>query len=595
MPLSGKWRTPDKIFFNLEKRNYKKKTISELRLQDDSTTNNGNVILDQIETYFTNLYTSDYTYSNEEWDSFTLNLKIPKLSDEDRDNLEGPLTYDECKKVLETFQTDKALGEDGFTAEFYKYFFELLGNDLIASFNEAQVKGELSISQRRGVITLTPKEDGSLLLDLSNWRPITLLNVDYKIAAKAIAKRLEQVLPDLIHPDQTGFVKGRYIGENIRLITDVMEATKTHNLTGILTSLDFRKAFDSLEWPFIMKTLDSFNFGGDIKSWVNTFYLNIESTVINNGFRTNWFKPSKGVRQGCPLSPYLFILSSEILSNKIRQDLNIKGIKIYENEIKLSQFADDTNLFNADLASLERALKITDDFGRIAGLSLNVKKTKAIWLGKWANNKNKALNLKWLHSPVKILGIHFSYDEKRNNELNFTQKVQRLQTKLDMWSARDLTIFGRAMILKTLGLSQLVYSASNLVVPQEIADIVRTKSFKFLWRNKKDKIKRSGLYQEPDSGGIRVTDTNIMFKALSLAWIPRMLASDKRNWCTIPNHFLKKMGGLNFLLRCNFDATFYNDLPTFYKRILDSFNELKTLYNYYQKQDILLFNNKEIL
>ena len=585
---------PTKYFFNLEKRNYNKKTISELRLQDDSTTNNRNVILDQIETYFKNLYTSDYTYSNEEWDSFTLNLKIPRLSDEDRDNLEGPLTYDECKKVIETFQADKAPGEDGFTAEFYKYFFELLGNDLIASFNEAQVKGELSISQRRGVITLTPKEDGSLL-DLSNWRPITLLNVDFKIAAKAKAKRLEQVLPDLIHPDQTGYVKGRYISENIRLIADVMEAKTTHNLTRVLTSLNFRKAFDSLEWPFIMKTLDCFNFGGDIKRWVNTFYSNIESTVINSGFTTNWFKPSKGVRQGCPLSPYLFILSSEILSTKIRQDPNIKGIKIYENEIKLSQFADDTTLFNANLTSLERALKIINDFGRIAGLSLNVKKTKAIWLGKWANNKDKPLNLKWLHSPVKILGIHFSYDEKRNNELNFMQKVQRLQTKLDMWSARDLTIFGRAMRIKTLGLSQLVYSASNLAVPQGISDTLRTKIFKFLWRNKKDKIKRSGLYQEPDRGGILVTDLDIMFKALKLAWIPRILTSDKGNWCSIPNHFLKKVGGLNFLLRCSYDVTFFNERPTFYQRILDSFNELKTLYNYYQKQDIVLFNNKEIL
>ena len=196
---------------------YNKKTISKLR-QDDSTTNNRNVILDKIGTYFKNLYTSDYTYSNEERDSFTLNLKILRLSDEDR----GPLTYDECKKVTETFQADKAPEEDGFTAEFYKYFFELLGNDLIASFNEAQVKGELSIAQWRGVITLTPKEDGSLL-DLSNWRPITLLNVDFKIAAKAIAKHCQQVLPDLIHPDQTGFVKGRYIGENIGLIADVME------------------------------------------------------------------------------------------------------------------------------------------------------------------------------------------------------------------------------------------------------------------------------------------------------------------------------------------------------------------------------------
>jgi len=147
--------------------------------------------------------------------------------------------------VLETFQNDKAPGEDGFMVEFYKFFFDI-------------------VSQRRGTITLTPKEDGSLL-DFSNWRPITLLNVDFKIAAKAIAKRFEPILTVLIHPDQTGFVKGRYIGENIRLINDITEITKSQNVPGILTSLDFRTAFDSLERPFIMKTLDFFNFGSDIK------------------------------------------------------------------------------------------------------------------------------------------------------------------------------------------------------------------------------------------------------------------------------------------------------------------------------------------
>ena len=184
-----------------------------------------------------------------------------------------------------------------------------------------------------------------------------------------------------------------------------------------------------------------------------------------------------------------------------------------------------------------------DDFGKLAGLFLNVKKTKAIWLGKWMNNKNKPLNISWFHCPVKILGIHFSYDEKGNNELNFNQKIQKLQTKLDIWSSRDLTIFGRAMILKTLGLSQLVYSASNLVVPQGIVDLVKTKSFRFLWRNKKDKIKTSCLYQDPDTGGIRMTDINIMFKALKLAWIPRLIKSDKSNWCTIPNHFSEEENG----------------------------------------------------
>ena len=126
-------------------------------------------------------------------------------------------------------------------------------------------------------------------------------------------------------------------------------------------------------------------------------------------------------------------------------------------EIKLSHFADDTTLFSADIEPLEMALEIVGDFGRMAGLSLNVKKTKALWLGKWKSNQNKPLDLKWFHSPVKILGIYFSYNIKENNELNFDKKIQKLQTKLDMWSSRDLTIFGRAMLIKTLGISQLIY------------------------------------------------------------------------------------------------------------------------------------------
>jgi len=165
----------------------------------------------------------------------------------------------------------------------------------LVCLNEAYEKQELTISQRRDIITLLPKEDGSLL-DLHNWRPITLLNIDSKVAAKATAKRIEAVLPNLIHPDQTGFVKDRYIGENIRLISDLLDLTNKHQIPGILIALDFRKAFDSLEWPFIMETLNSFNFGTGIKQWISTFYTNVESAEINNGYTTNWFQPSKGVR-----------------------------------------------------------------------------------------------------------------------------------------------------------------------------------------------------------------------------------------------------------------------------------------------------------
>lgn len=109
--------------------------------------------------------------------------------------------------------------------------------------------------------------------------------------------------------------------------------------------------------------------------------------MINNGFITNWFKPSRGVRQGCPLLPYLFILSTDILANKIRQDPSIEGIKVFGNEVKLSQFADDTNLFCVDLTAVENALKTVADFGELAGLKLNRKKSKAICLGRCEKNK----------------------------------------------------------------------------------------------------------------------------------------------------------------------------------------------------------------
>ena len=449
---------PTKYFFNLEKKNYNKKTITALHGEDGTTIKNERQILDSIEKYYSELCKTVNNLEQKDFDRFMEPLTISKLTIEDREEMEGPLTLEECRRALGTFEGDKTPREDGFTVEFYKTFFDLIGQDLVASFNAAYEVNELSTSQRRGIVTLIPKEDGSLL-ELQNWRPITLLNVDCKIATKAIAKRIEPYLPTLIHSDQTGFIKERYIGENIRLIEDVMEHTKLHNIPGILISLDFIKAFDSLEWGFIMNTLDVFNFGTSIKRWISTFSTNIESAVINNGFLTNWFKPSRGVRQGCPLSPFLFVLSAELLANKIRQDPKIAGIKILENEIKLSQFADDTNLFCADLEVVKEALKLVDEFGRLSGLTLNVKKSKAMWLGKWEKNKSNPLNIKWMRSPVRILGVHVSYNEKENNELNFGLKIRKMQTNLDIWRTRNLTLFGKVMIIKSLGLSQLVYSA----------------------------------------------------------------------------------------------------------------------------------------
>ena len=136
----------------------------------------------------------------------------------------------------------------------------------------------------------------------------------------ALAKRMEQYLPKLIHSDQTGLVNGRYIGQNIRLLSDIMDFFDSKKCQGILLFVDFEKAFDTLEWSFISKTLEAFNFRNKFKKWFNVFYSNVQSSVINGGFMTNYFEITRGVRQGCPLSPSLFILAVELLALKIREN-----------------------------------------------------------------------------------------------------------------------------------------------------------------------------------------------------------------------------------------------------------------------------------
>ena len=158
---------------------------------------------------------------------------------------------------------------------------------MINSFNFAFDTGTLSISQRRGIITLIPKPNKDTT-SLENLRPISFLNVDYKILTKTIANRLEKVLPKIINPDQTGYVKNRHIGENVRLILDIMSYTEEKNLSGAALFIGFRKAFDTIEWSFLIDTLNSFNFGPDIQNWVRSFYNNITRRVLNNGHATEF-------------------------------------------------------------------------------------------------------------------------------------------------------------------------------------------------------------------------------------------------------------------------------------------------------------------
>ena len=153
---------------------------------------------------------------------------------------------------------------------FLIFFWKDLGAFLVRSINYGFHTGEMSVTQRRGIITCIPKENKPKRF-VKNWRPITLLNTVYKIASSCIAERIKNVLPKIIGEEQKGFLTGRYIGENIRMLYDVLAFTESHDLPGIVMLIDFEKAFDSISWSFIKKTLDFFDFGPDIKKWIDVF------------------------------------------------------------------------------------------------------------------------------------------------------------------------------------------------------------------------------------------------------------------------------------------------------------------------------------
>ena len=301
-------------------------------------------ILHECEAFYKDLYSAKIQTDSISLDTDAFFLENDTvLSNDESEAIEGCLSEPECYSALKDMESGKSPGTDVLPSEFYQTFWNDISEPLLNALNYGFEIGQLSISQRRGILKLIPKKSEELYYR-RNWRPLTLLNCDYKIAAKAIANRIKTLIPKLINTDQTGFIKGRFIGENIRLINSVIEYTAANNIPGLLLFLDFEKAFDTLEWPFVQKSLLSYGFGPSIVHWFKTSYNKTESCVLNNGWTSNFFSVHSGVRQGCPLSPYLFILSVEFLAKAIRRNIDIKGLLVKDSEVKISQYADDTTL-----------------------------------------------------------------------------------------------------------------------------------------------------------------------------------------------------------------------------------------------------------
>ena len=225
-------------------------------------------------------------------------------------------------------------------------------------------------------------------------------------------------------------MKGRYIGENIRLLYDLIFYTKLHKKPGMLLLIDFEKAFDSVSHKFIFKALDFLNFGPSIIRWIKLLYNNCMSSVLVNGTATKQFKLGRGCRQGDPLSPYIFLICAEMLGCLIRKNQRISGIVIDNIECNISQYADDsTVILDGSNRSLLQTLETLDLFERMSGLKLNEEKTNVVYIGSLANqmpNPNiTQRKLKWVKDgKFKALGVNFSTQLVEMEELNYDMVME---------------------------------------------------------------------------------------------------------------------------------------------------------------------------
>ena len=416
----------NKYFLALEKLRQSKSVITEIKDEHGLLHTEDESVLDNICKFYDKLYKTKNP-NKVKIKQYIDNVNLPSiLSDQDKAKCDRPLDITEFDYVINKIKIDKSPGDDGLTANFYKKFWPNIRLLYFDTVVECFEQGELSPSMKRAIVALLFKKGDKWLL--KNYRPISLSNYDYKVLAFVLAERLQSVIGKIIGEDQTAYIKKRFIGNSARTIQDVIDYCEKFNKGGLLLCLDFEKAFDSLEWDFLFQTLRTFNFGFNFVRWVEILYTNPALMFKNNGWISKKIFPSRGVRQGCPISALLFIMVVEVLAVKLRNNNNIHGLQVGNMCIKLQQYADDTTLILQDLTDVSEAIACIDEFGDLAGLRLNKTKTEGILLGPLKNQFTNFNGINFTNGAIRCLGIYVGHDKNGCLEKKLDRKIAIFRT-----------------------------------------------------------------------------------------------------------------------------------------------------------------------
>ena len=400
--------------------------------------------------------------------------------------MESDITITEIKAAIKTTARNKSPGLSGFSIDIYVVFWSKLKKHFHEAILYAQKNGILHESARNGLISLIPKKDRDPRY-IKNWRPIILLESDYKIIAKVIANRIKLTLDKIIDKSQTGFVKGRQITENLCKLLDVITIVEEKDINGILVSIDFQKAFDKVEYSAIFATMNWFNFGPRMIAWVELLFKEFSLATCNNGYISSPFKAGKGCFQGNPISPYLFILIIEVLATKLRQNNKIKGIKIRGKTLLMTLFADDLGLLLENNKEVwEATVTMLDWFQGNTGTRINYDKTIVYRLGSARRSNARFYShrkLIWSDNPIRILGVVLTENLEKICKLNYEEIFVKIESVMKLWQQRNLSLFGKILVTNTLIMSLFTYKFAVLPpFPEEFCTKLNDIVQKFIWR-----------------------------------------------------------------------------------------------------------------
>uniref|UniRef100_A0A803TIP8 Reverse transcriptase domain-containing protein n=1 Tax=Anolis carolinensis TaxID=28377 RepID=A0A803TIP8_ANOCA len=501
-------------------------------------------ILEKFKQYYKNLYKKEGIDVNE-ISQYLGEFNFQKISDQQRELLNKEITTEEIRKAIKMMKANKAPGPDGFQANFYKVFQEEILPYLQKIMNAALKNSEIPESWTQAEVIAIPKENSDPT-DIRNYRPISLLNADYKMFTTILANRFKEFLKIWIGPDQKGFLPGRNMNENVRCIVDIIEYYELHHEKEVaLLAIDAEKAFDNLNWPFLKLLFKEVDIGFHFLNAIEAIYSRQTAKVVINNQQSLSFEIEIGTRQGCPLSPLIFIFALETLIGNIRKDKDLKGTKIRNQEYKIRAFADDVIcIIEEPRHQIGKWVATIEHFGNLAGFKLNKQKTKILTKNITKKNQVTLQELSGIKivPKLKYLGIWLTAKNSQLLKNNYQEKWKEIQKDLRQWQPLNISLLGRIATIKMNILPKMLHLFQNLPIlrNQKIFNIWNKELSKFVWKNKKPRINYKVMMDLKSKGGFSLPNLNLYYGSCTLKWVKEWITLADENILTLEGHDLRR-------------------------------------------------------